>query len=218
MSYLDETNRNRPKTIAAVAILHVGLGYLIVSGLAYTVITHLPTVTTAENYKDAPPPPPRDMPPPPPRTTRADPPPAANDTLVRTPAQDIPTISLGSLDPPKVPAIDQGPPQPPPPPKPNLTRSAEPGTGRSGWVTSDDYPPQPLREGVTGVVGISVAIAADGHVQGCQVTKSSGNAQLDEATCRIYARRARFKPALDADGKPATATFADRIRWQLPAE
>jgi hypothetical protein len=36
------------------------------------------------------------------------------------------------------------------------------------------------------------------------------------STCRIYARRARFKPGLDAEGKPVAAHFADRIRWELP--
>jgi protein TonB len=99
-----------------------------------------------------------------------------------------------------------------------MARGVQPGAGRAGWVTSDDYPAQSLREGATGVVGISVAIGADGRVQGCEVTKSSGNAQLDDATCRLYARRAHFTPALDADGKPAVAHFTDRIRWQLPAQ
>jgi protein TonB len=218
MSYLDQTNGNRPRTIAAVAILHAGLGYLIVSGLAYTVITQVPRVTIAENYPDALPPPPHDFPPPPPHDTRTNPPSSNTETLVKTdilPRDTLTTVKIGPLPPPPAdpdpfPRIEQ--------PKPNLGRAVQPGAGRAGWVTSDDYPAQSLREGATGVVAISVSIASDGRVQGCEVTKSSGNTQLDEATCRLYARRARFTPALDPDGKPAVAHFADRIRWQLPAQ
>lgn len=217
MSYLDQTNRNRPRTIAAVAILHAGLGYLIVSGLAYTVISHTPLITKTDIYSDPPTPPPHDIPPPPRTTPRADPPPTATDTLVKTNVQDTTEIKTFTFEQPKQPDIVM----PPPPPqtlKPSLARPAEAGAGRAGWVTSDDYPPQPLREEVTGTVGISVAIGTDGRVQGCEVTKSSGNAELDATTCRIYARRAHFKPALDADGKPTTTHFADRIRWQLPVQ
>jgi protein TonB len=216
MSYLDQTSRNTPRTIAAVAILHAGLGYLIVSGLAITVFKTPPRITTAEAYPDtAEPPPSRDLPPPQ-RDTRASQP---TKQIVQLPPDILTrTIDLRPIDPPARPNIDPGPVQPvqQDPPKPNLTRAAEPGGARSGWVTSEDYPPGPLREGVTGTVGISVAIGIDGRVQGCEVTKSSGNAQLDESTCRIYARRARFKPALDGEGKPTTARFADRIRWELP--
>lgn len=218
MSYLDQTSRSsRPTTIAAVAVLHVGLGYLIVSGLAYTVITYVDPVTHTEVYRDPPPPPAHKIPPP--RTTRTETPPPSTDTLVKTDILPDPTITTVKVDPPRLPPTDTDLlPTRTEPAKPNLGRAVQPGTGRAAWVTSDDYPAQSLREGATGVVGISVAIGIDGRVQGCEVTKSSGNTQLDEATCRLYARRARFTPALDADGKPATAHFADRIRWQLPAQ
>jgi protein TonB len=219
MSYLDQTSRNKPRTIAAVAILHAGLGYLIVSGLAITVIGHVPGVTIAENYEDPPPPPPVDTTPPP-RTERTSTVPKTTDPIVKINPTNVTDVDIIRVEPDKVIAVDPGPILPPPPvrSKPDQTRGAEPGTGRGGWVTSEDYPPGPLREGIAGTVGISVAIGIDGRVQGCEVTKSSGNSQLDDATCRLYARRARFKPALDAEGKPTTARYADRIRWELPPQ
>jgi protein TonB len=217
MSYTDQSRRNRPATIAAVAIIHAGLGYAIISGLAYQVVKFVPTVTPTDVYEDPADPPKRELPPPPP--ARRDLPTQAPDKrIVVVPADTLTdTIDLRTIDPPRKPDLDVTPPPPPrDPPKANLTRSAEPGAGRSGWVTSDDYPARELREGVTGSVGIAVAIGTDGHVQSCEVTKSSGNANLDEATCRIYARRARFKPALDGEGKAVVSRFADRIRWELP--
>ena len=47
---------------------------------------------------------------------------------------------------------------------------------------------------------------------------SSGYAALDEATCRNYAKHARFVPALGADGMPVESSYVDRVRWQLPAQ
>jgi protein TonB len=218
MSYLDQTSRNKPRTIAAVTILHVGLGYLIVSGLAINVIKYVPQITPTHIYEDTKTPPPRTDPPPPPRNAREDPLPQSPDPLVKSNIERVTTIDVLPQGPVKPVWSDPGPiaPPPPDPPKESLARAVEPGGGRAGWVTSEDYPPGALREGVTGTVGISVAIGIDGRVQGCEVTKSSGNAQLDDTTCRLYARRARFKPGLDAEGKPVAAHFADRIRWELP--
>jgi protein TonB len=215
MSYLDQAGRKRPTSIAAVAFLHVGLGYAIITGLAIKVIPFVPTVTTATTYEDQEDPPIKDDPPPPTtqRTERVkfDPP----IVLVE---HDFPTGGIIPIDPPSKPTLETIIKVAPPPPTitPSQARAAEPGAGRAEWVTSDDYPPQSLREGATGMVGISVLVGADGRVQACEVTRSSGNAILDDATCRTYARRARFKPALDAEGKAVAARHADRIRWELP--
>jgi protein TonB len=88
---------------------------------------------------------------------------------------------------------------------------------RANWVTSEDYPAAAIRDGEEGAVAISVRVGADGRVISCQVTASSGHAALDEATCRVYSKRAHFTPALAADGAPVETGYADRVRWQLPA-
>jgi protein TonB len=215
MSYLDHTNRRHPTTIAAVAALHIGIGYVIVSGLAYQVTTWSDPPIEASILTDPPPPPPHDTPPP--RAERQAQP-TRLEPIVRSASQEIvETIDVRPIDlPPRTVVEEPALRDPPPPVLPKLGRLAEPGTGRAGWVTPDDYPPQTLREGVTGTVGISVAIGIDGRVTACEVTRSSGNAQLDDATCRLYARRARFRPALDNEGKAVATRFSDRIRWQLP--
>jgi protein TonB len=217
MSYLEQSRRNRPASIAAVAIIHAGIGYAIISGLAYRVIHPDPVVTATDVYEDPADPPKHDIPPPPP--PRRDTPTQTREKRIVDVSTDTltDTIDLRAIEQPRKPDLDVVPPQPPrDPPRANLTRAAEPASGRAGWVTTEDYPPGALRDGVSGVVGIIVMVAADGRVQACEVTKSSGNQQLDEATCRIYARRARFRPALDADGKPVAARQADRVRWQVP--
>lgn len=56
----------------------------------------------------------------------------------------------------------------------------------------------------------------DGRVVSCTVTSSSGHADLDAATCSLVSLRARFNPALDANGNPTTGTYSNRIRWVIP--
>lgn len=216
MSYLDHTSRRRPATIAAVTLVHLGIGYAIISGLAITVVRYVTPITQTELYKDPPLPPEHDVPPPP-RATHDSSIAPAQRPLVAAGTFPVQTVDIYPSDAGTKPIIE-------PvfrdldPPKPDLTRPVQPAAGRIGWVTTEDYPPQPLREGIKGAVAISVQVGADGRVQSCAVTKSSGNAALDDATCRLYVRRAHFQPALDAAGKPLASVYTDRIRWELPQE
>jgi TonB family protein len=67
-------------------------------------------------------------------------------------------------------------------------------------MTAADYPTAALQAGDYGVVSIHLQVAADGRVSQCEVTESSGSAPLDQVTCNIALRRARFAPARDAAG------------------
>ena len=218
MPYSQHTRRNTP-AIAAVVGVHLVIGYAFVSGLAYKVIEVAPTITSAYNVPDAVTPPPQRQDLPPPRATDRSTPTTVVPEVTVPLTSNISTIETVSR--PDFPIVaDTGPvivpPQPLPPVRPSQSRMAEPAGGRAGWVTTDDYPPQALREGVSGTVGISVMVGADGRVTSCEVTGSSGNRLLDEATCRFYARRARFRAALDSDGKAIPVRYMDRVRWQLP--
>ena len=89
--------------------------------------------------------------------------------------------------------------------------------GRPGlWVTNNDYPTGAMRRGEQGVTGFSVAVGPDGRVRDCVVTRSSGSAELDRATCAKVSARARFSPALDSSGSAVAARYANTIRWQIP--
>ncbi|MBA4748473.1 MAG: energy transducer TonB, partial [Sphingopyxis sp.] len=74
------------------------------------------------------------------------------------------------------------------------------------------------REEREGTTGFRVAIGPDGRVTGCDITSSSGHADLDQETCKLVTRRARFDPALDRDGNPTTGSYSNRVRWQIPKE
>jgi TonB family protein len=81
------------------------------------------------------------------------------------------------------------------------------------WVSDADYPDTALQQEASGSVLTRLKVDATGLVSDCLVVESSGNAALDETTCRILRKRGRFHPAIDADGKPTTGLTAIRIRW-----
>jgi len=90
-------------------------------------------------------------------------------------------------------------------------------TGRPGdWISDNDYPTTALRSNTSGVVRFALTIDATGTPSGCEITATSNDAELDQATCDLLLKRARFKPATDATGKPARGRFSSSVRWQIP--
>lgn len=81
--------------------------------------------------------------------------------------------------------------------------------------TSDDYPTRPLRRAVEGTVTFSVEVDSSGRVSGCRITATSGDSDLDRATCEIVRQRARFRPALDRSGRPMPDTISARVIWRI---
>jgi protein TonB len=219
MSYLEQTGRKNPASVAAVVGIHLAVGYALLSGLAITVIRDIPGIPQIIPVNEPPPPPPHKM-----ETQRTklpvntNPTPKPDDSFkVERTILPPPTIDGGPAG-----ATDGGGSGPveiaPPPPKPSLATDAAPARNWRQWITTDDYPTAALRNDVQGLVVISVTIGTDGKVRSCLVTQSSGSKLLDDATCRLYTARARFAPARDADGNPTTAQRTDRYRWQIPNE
>jgi protein TonB len=216
MAYADQSLSTR-KVVALVlvAVLHALLGYAFITGLAYNVVKKvaqdLKTFDVAEE-----PPPPEELPPPPPPEQTVEPPPmVAPPPIVAAPTIVAPPM----VTVPQAPVITpQAPPAPPPPPRPKMSAPAQPRGNPGNWVTTEDYPSRALREEREGVTGIAFDIGQDGKVSNCRVTSSSGSPDLDDATCKNFTRRARYKPAQDDAGQPMASTGNQRVRWQMPTD
>lgn len=104
----------------------------------------------------------------------------------------------------------------PPPPRAAIVRAPQPRTPLQQLISADDYPGSALRQGHQGRVAFILDVGADGRVHGCTITGSSGSSALDNATCAIMRRRARFTPAIDSNGMPAAGRVGDEIEWVLP--
>ncbi|WP_197423710.1 energy transducer TonB [Novosphingobium sp. CCH12-A3] len=97
-------------------------------------------------------------------------------------------------------------------------RSPKPKGNPGEWVTTRDYPSEALRNEQEGTVGFRILVGTEGVPSGCEVTMSSGSAMLDSATCDLIQSRARFSPAMDAEGKAVVGTYSNSVRWTIPED
>lgn len=224
MAYFDQTRRASPGSMAAVIGVHAAIGALLIAGLTVSdiVATDDPIISTWDE-KLPPPPPPPEAPPeiePAPRDAATpplyvpqpkldiDPQPFEFDTtdLIPPPLpprpQPGPRVTPGPVVTPAIPKLDPV--------------AAAPRNDPGGWVTNADYRSDWIRRELTGTARFRLDIAASGKVTGCTITRSTGHEALDEATCRLVQRRARFQPARGSDGEPVAGSYSSAVLWQLP--
>ncbi|MEL0210673.1 MAG: TonB family protein [Novosphingobium sp.] len=222
MAYaVEHSGKRRAQALVAVGALHGVAIWAIVSGFAGGVMNAVRDSLVAQQWQDevkitpvAPPPPEREK-------ARA-----AKDTQVTAPDS---TIKLATVDDSVVikPA-DPGPVLPfegevikpvevTPSPSPSfVARAAMPKGAPGSWVSDRDYPTAVIREERQGVTRFALRIGPDGRVTSCEVTGSSGSADLDAATCAKVSARARFVPARGADVRPGSGRLAGAIRGVRP--
>jgi periplasmic protein TonB len=217
MSYADQqVSGNRVAAFIIVALLHVLLGYALVSGLAFEGMKQLvKKVTTVDIKKDEP----KKEPPPPPKAKAAPPPIVAPPPRINVNVTPPPVTTVATPPPPAPIMPVLAPPAPVAPPPPRFQpKSAAPKGNPANWATTNDYPSRALREDRAGTTGFRVTVGPDGRVTSCSVTSSSGHPDLDEATCSNVTRRARFTPASDGEGQPTSGSYSNRIRWVIPTD
>jgi TonB family protein len=79
---------------------------------------------------------------------------------------------------------------------------------------ADDYPLEARRHLWSGTVIADLTINARGTVDDCKIVESSGHELLDDMTCTILIKGARFKPARDKDGNAVPDTIrTPEIGW-----
>jgi len=82
--------------------------------------------------------------------------------------------------------------------------------------TTDDYPQEALVRDQQGTAQFLLLIGTDGKVAACHVVKASGVPSLDGMGCQAIRQRARFKPALDRNGKPVRSAYTTPpVSWRL---
>ena len=226
MAYADQQmSTNRIVAIVIVALIHIALGYALITGLAYSAVENIVERVTTVDIEE--PPPPEEEPPPPPEPQPesspppivAPPPPvsvATNPPQIRTQVDIPPAAPVAVRLPPPAP-VATTPPPPPPPPPPSQARAASP-QNQSRWAQriQDNYPSRAIRQEEEGTVTMRVTIEPNGRVGSCSVTGSSGSSTLDNAACQGMQRYARYNPALNDAGNPVSSSTTQSIRYVLP--
>lgn len=229
MTYASTNRRPNPVALAGALGIPGAVGALLVVGLAVTVtvvpVTQNPEGRDIPTIPLPPPPPPKpDIPQPDNKTAKPDTSP--NGPIVTLPQDPVfvdPFINEG-------PWIDTTPgtgtgsgtgdlvviPDPGPPPQPFKPVGVAARGNPGNWVTNADYRPRWIRENLTGSARFSLSIDANGKVTNCTITRSTGHAALDEATCQLVTKRARFDAARDGNGKPVAGTYSNTVNWNIP--
>jgi periplasmic protein TonB len=224
MSYADH-RRPRGPALAAAILVQGAVGYVLIAGLAYTMVPHRDAPIETYHVDEPPPPEPEPIKPQPQQRQTA---PVQHLDVVQPPIPVItppnPTPYVAPSDPTPFTA-DPGPisppepPQPPQPPAIDHSEGVSPLGNQGDWFPQDSYPGAALARGAEGRVSVTVSIGVDGRVSDCRVVSSSGDSDLDNATCRLAKRNGRFKPALDRDGHPVPSTTTLRnVRWEINGE
>jgi len=218
MAYADqEMSGNKVTAFVIVALIHVVVGYALVTGLAYEGLRQVvKKVTTVDIKKDEPK---KEEPPPPPKQQQAPPPIVAPPPKINVSVAPPPVTTVVTPPPvaPVVPVLAPPAPVAPPPPR-FQPKSAQPKGNPGNWATTNDYPTRALREEREGTTSFRVTVGPDGRVTSCEITGSSGSDDLDAATCSNVTRRARFNPATDGEGNPTSGSYSNRVRWVIPKD
>jgi periplasmic protein TonB len=235
MSYARHpARRDRAKAIAAVVFVHVALGAVLLSGLNVRTIDRAVEQLKAFDIAEEPPPPPIEEPPPKPAESSAPEDEAAPANLKSRPTPIV-------APPPRVPAPQpvttaqvRGP--------EGLDRTAGagstagPGTGAGGQGSGfggggsggEGYTPVRLIRNLTnrdyrrlaggrlpaGRASVAIRINPDASISNCRVVGSSGDAVVDAGLCDLVVSRLRFRPALDASGRPVGQDINYTATWR----
>ena len=101
---------------------------------------------------------------------------------------------------------------------PRTSAAPSPRGSPASWSTTNDYPTAALRAEHQGRVEFEVKVDVTGRVTDCKVINSSGDLDLDAATCSNVSRRARFNPATDSKGEPTEGTYSNSVNWVIPSD
>ena len=118
MAYADQQmSGNRIVAIIIVALIHIALGYALITGLAYNAVQQVVERVTTIDIEE--PPPPEEEPPPPPENVPdTPPPPVAPPPPINIAPAPPPIRTQTTIPPPAPPQLVVPPPAPPAPPPP----------------------------------------------------------------------------------------------------
>jgi TonB family protein len=96
-------------------------------------------------------------------------------------------------------------------------RAGRPGPARlRGAPAAFAYPASALAARAQGTTLIRFVVSETGRVGSCAIARSSGNEDLDTASCLMAFNHLLYFPAIGADGRPETEARTQAINWRLP--
>jgi protein TonB len=165
--------------LIGVALLHVGLIWALMNGLARQVAHMIRLPIDASIIEEVKPPPEKDLPPPPPPKVAPPPPPAfvpPPEVSVAGPATAEPTITVTASAPPAAepPPAPKPPPAPPAPPKPVQVSAAVVCSNYTKLMGETGFPREAIRRGLDkGDALVQFTITEGGEIRDAHAIRAS---------------------------------------------
>lgn len=96
-----------------------------------------------------------------------------------------------------------------------LSQPATPKGNPGVWLTSADYPLEALQDRASAIIHFRVMIDTTGMPSECHIQQATQSPELIARTCNLLMQRARFTPAIGADGKPVPSFYVSCVRWVI---
>ncbi len=206
MSYAQQQSPVRSAIgFTLVVLLHVGILYAILSGLANRAMEVLKGPLEAKIIEEVKPPPP-DVPPPPPPELAPPPPPfiPPPEVNIQTPVTQTNAIQA---------VTTTAPPAPPPPPAPRSEVPDQDVSARPIAGNPPVFPPRLLKQGREGYVLVECTVDTTGKTSDCKIDEVHGGDDFGDAAME-YVKQARYHPAVH-NGQPVTIKHQWRIDFHL---
>jgi protein TonB len=87
------------------------------------------------------------------------------------------------------------------------------GSAEAHWLSGGLYDSDNRGGRFSGVVGVRFTVLASGRIDGCWVSRPSGDQALDGLTCILLTQRLRFNPARDLYGRPIESDMGTTFTW-----
>ena len=82
-----------------------------------------------------------------------------------------------------------------------------------GRIRDSDFPRAAGEAGIGKTIVVQFDVETNGRVSGCKVIESSGNAILDDVTCRLVEKRYRYEPSRDDQGVAVPSAVVESHVW-----
>ena len=99
----------------------------------------------------------------------------------------------------------------------NRLQSPKPANSPGRWVIPSDYPREALRGGQQAIIHFRLSVDAEGQVSDCHIQGATAGDGFKDAVCSSISKRARFEPALDADGNAMAGYYISTVRFEMPS-
>lgn len=97
--------------------------------------------------------------------------------------------------------------------EPSRARPVQEIGNGDNWVVWTALPEAARKRSKRGRVVMNLTITTQGRAKNCRIVQRSGEPEMDRSICRQMIRNARFRPALDDDGRPIEHSWTHTISW-----